>query len=256
MLCIQNTSNIYRKNAWFKLRDRDDAAQEIRDLDFKDALKLFSEPINFSLEAAVPDPTPFEDRLRGMLEENAGFILTKEQHETGQRVLEEVGQFSLSDGGEQTSARFHVTFHDIVATLCRQANGYTAGERAGTRAREGPSLHLSIAMLLTTSSLAGGESSSRPASGSGEVRGPRVQSPGGDSTAMATADAGCQHGVMQGRGASILRPLRLPPQTSGANDLPAKHSAQSQLLQSKLDRPQTSQEHRDGNASESSVPEH
>lgn len=59
------------------------------------ALELFLEPIDFSLEAAVPDPVPFDQRLRNMLERHDNFILTQEEHEIGHGVLEEVGRFQM-----------------------------------------------------------------------------------------------------------------------------------------------------------------
>ena len=42
----------------------------------------------------MPDPIPFESKLRGMLEEHAAFVLTKEQHDVAHGVLVEVTAFS------------------------------------------------------------------------------------------------------------------------------------------------------------------
>ena len=51
----------------------------IQTLDEDAALLLFDEPIDFSLEAGVPDPLPFEQKLRAMAEENDAF-LRDDQH--------------------------------------------------------------------------------------------------------------------------------------------------------------------------------
>ncbi len=56
----------------------------IESLDPGDALKLFDEEIDFSLEASVPDPLPFERKLRGMLDAHEAF-LRPVQHEIGHR---------------------------------------------------------------------------------------------------------------------------------------------------------------------------
>ena len=48
------------------------------------SLRLFDETIDFSLEASVPDPLPFEQKLRSMLDENEAFI-RPEQHAIGHR---------------------------------------------------------------------------------------------------------------------------------------------------------------------------
>ena len=46
--------------------------------------QVFDEPIDFSLEASVPDPVAFEDRLRGMLDAHEQF-LQPAQHAIGHR---------------------------------------------------------------------------------------------------------------------------------------------------------------------------
>eukprot|EP00658_Telonema_sp_P-2_P055030 TRINITY_DN43764_c0_g1_i1.p1 TRINITY_DN43764_c0_g1~~TRINITY_DN43764_c0_g1_i1.p1 ORF type:complete len:352 (-),score=96.41 TRINITY_DN43764_c0_g1_i1:215-1270(-) len=86
MLCIQNIANLYRKNAYNMLldqwigppdshpefvppADREAAAGEASDkpsFTTDGSLHVFEEPIDFSLEAAVPDPLPCEQRLRNM----------------------------------------------------------------------------------------------------------------------------------------------------------------------------------------------
>jgi hypothetical protein len=59
---------------------------------------VFEEAIDFSLEAAVPDPLPFDAKLRAMLDEHEPFIVGTVAHAVGADVLAEVGQFSLHDG--------------------------------------------------------------------------------------------------------------------------------------------------------------
>jgi thiol-disulfide isomerase/thioredoxin len=122
MLCLQNISNLYRKNAYRCLHkkteffyspncnrdinishemvaDKDsgnnDAAEEFADsIDPNVALKVFDESIDFSLEASVPDPLPFEKRLRALLENNDNLLLP-EQHVIGHNIMIMVGQFSM-----------------------------------------------------------------------------------------------------------------------------------------------------------------
>eukprot|EP00808_Paulinella_micropora_P015456 g71669.t1 len=66
-------------------------------LDPDKSLGLFSEPIDFSLVAGVPDPVPFTDRLLMMLDENSGFLLKPEEFEQAEEVVEEVGRNALLD---------------------------------------------------------------------------------------------------------------------------------------------------------------
>ena len=130
MLCLQNIGNLYRKNAFKCLLDKDlqqlkstpttaieneptasassnpsltDAAGRDVSSPFpaaaapatavvtaalgagpEEALQVFDESIDFSLEAGVPDPVPFEQRLRDMLDSHEPF-LHKEQHAIGHR---------------------------------------------------------------------------------------------------------------------------------------------------------------------------
>ncbi len=56
----------------------------IDNLDKFKSLNLFDETIDYSLEAGVPDPVPFEARLQAMLLTNTTF-LTPKQNEIGQR---------------------------------------------------------------------------------------------------------------------------------------------------------------------------
>jgi hypothetical protein len=107
MLCLQNIGNLYRKNAFQSLHrgtkyfmeggttpiEALEGAEEsksspsetfIASLDRDKALKVFDEPIDFSLEAGVPDPVPFEERLRTMLDTHEAF-LQPEQHAIGHK---------------------------------------------------------------------------------------------------------------------------------------------------------------------------
>lgn len=128
MLCVQNISNLYRKNAFRCLHDSTSfftngvkavesseqsdsltvAVEEeksgedlnltreefLEKLDKLKSLEIFNESIDFSLDAGVPDPIPFEKKLRSMLEENEDFLLP-EQHVVGNHIMELVGQFSM-----------------------------------------------------------------------------------------------------------------------------------------------------------------
>eukprot|EP01033_Poteriospumella_lacustris_P010457 gene10460-7435_t len=69
----------------------------IDNLDKEKALALFTEDIDFSLESGVPDPVPFEEKLRSMLDQHEEFLLP-EQHEIGHSIMEIVGQFSMVEG--------------------------------------------------------------------------------------------------------------------------------------------------------------
>ncbi len=108
MLCLQNISNIYRKNAFARILaaglaeheasmivDHKPGTKDPSKLPLVQSLRVFDEKIDFSLEAAVPDPVPFEAKLRGMLDDHDEFILSEEQHAVGHSVLSEVGQFAL-----------------------------------------------------------------------------------------------------------------------------------------------------------------
>jgi hypothetical protein len=92
--------NLYRKNAFNCLHKNtlsfidgsafpkstsvkllpDDASAKLQDTedDFistlkpSESLRVFDESIDFSLEAGVPDPLPFETKLRNMLDQHEG----------------------------------------------------------------------------------------------------------------------------------------------------------------------------------------
>lgn len=95
MLCIQNIGNIYRKNAFKCVHKHvtyftgstendivasDDTKDDFVDgLDRSKALEIFSEPIDFSLDAGVPEPIPFDQKLRRMLSLHDDFVRKPEQ---------------------------------------------------------------------------------------------------------------------------------------------------------------------------------
>ena len=67
-----------------RIGDEPDEASFIESLNRHQSLALFKESIDFSLYAGVPDPVPFADKLRSMLEENEAFLLPH-QHAIGHR---------------------------------------------------------------------------------------------------------------------------------------------------------------------------
>ena len=108
MLCVQNVSNIYQKNAFasilagaesfcsgeVKAGDGVVSTPSSQSLPLLPSLRVFDEAIDFSLEAAVPDPIPFGDKLRDMLTSHHEFIVSEEQHEMGHILLSEVIEFT------------------------------------------------------------------------------------------------------------------------------------------------------------------
>jgi hypothetical protein len=91
MLCLQNIGNLYRKNAYkcLTVPEPDASADSgnagpLSSLSLDAALKVFDESIDFSLEAGVPDPLPFEKKLRSMLDDHEAFLLP-DQHKIGHR---------------------------------------------------------------------------------------------------------------------------------------------------------------------------
>lgn len=109
MLCLQNVSNIYRKNAFKAVRQDYKALlpsatktfEPTTKMDPEKSLTLFTEDIDFSVEGSVPDPVPFYERLEGMLKEHEQFIFTAEEREIGEEVLREVGKYTLLDESSQ-----------------------------------------------------------------------------------------------------------------------------------------------------------
>jgi len=103
MLCAQNIANVYRKEA-FRILVKADARTQLgrirNDHDStvpERALAVFEEPIDFSLEATVPDPIPFEERLKSLLDAHREFASRNEQTAVANRVLSEVGRYALTD---------------------------------------------------------------------------------------------------------------------------------------------------------------
>ena len=104
MLCAQNIGNVYRKDA-FNVLMAEDVEQEIHSASSRSspqraprrALQVFEEPIDFSLEATVPDPVPFEERLRALLETHSEFATRPEQQEIAATVLHQVERYTLKD---------------------------------------------------------------------------------------------------------------------------------------------------------------
>jgi len=106
MLCIQNIANLYRKNAYKCIVENFSRLKKVAELNewtidsFKmcdSALKIFSESIDFSLEASVPDSVPFERKISSMLETNAEF-LQPTQHVIGNSIIEIIKEFSVIEG--------------------------------------------------------------------------------------------------------------------------------------------------------------
>lgn len=113
MLCLQNVTNVYRKNAFrnvlrFGLEDSKsfltaskndvDAVVSSSNRTFLESLEVFDEPIDFSLDSTVPDPVPFSQKLRELLDEHSAFVETPEQRLVADSVLEEVAKYSATDG--------------------------------------------------------------------------------------------------------------------------------------------------------------
>jgi hypothetical protein len=111
MLCLQNITNVYRKNAFrdvLRLGLDESAAAAgtgaalpmLADVHAGKpaSLRVFDEPIDFSLEATVPDPVPFLAKLRNELDANDAFVETPEQRAVAEEVLDEVARYSVTDG--------------------------------------------------------------------------------------------------------------------------------------------------------------
>ena len=61
------------------------------------SLRVFDEAIDFGLVAGVPDPMPFDLKLRALLEDNDAFLLPA-QHIIGHETMVMVGQFAMLEG--------------------------------------------------------------------------------------------------------------------------------------------------------------
>ena len=160
MLCLQNVANIYRKNAFARLLacrgslasppappaalDSSGAATEpYMELPLQRSLRVFDETLDFSLEAAVPDPVPFETRLRDMITMHGDLILTPEQHAAGHRLLTEVAAFTLvCEGGnldtEQEREQEQEQEKEVKARRDQQVEVEKFVEREYSRHRERP----------------------------------------------------------------------------------------------------------------------
>ena len=78
---VQTVHNAWSESDGVNIETKDDFVAR---MDKDEALKVFEESIDFSLEAGVPDPLPFETKLRTMLDNHEAF-LRPEQHEIGHR---------------------------------------------------------------------------------------------------------------------------------------------------------------------------
>jgi len=87
MLCIQNASNIFRKNALNTLLENQSCVP---------GLQVFLEDVSFSLVPNVPDPIPFKERLQILLDKNKDFILTEEERLISDNILVDVSRFTNS----------------------------------------------------------------------------------------------------------------------------------------------------------------
>ena len=139
MLCIQNIGNLYRKNAFKSLHQStltdentvaitaiasntssttisspSSSTESVMITISETALEVFNESIDFSLEAGVPDPIPFEQKLRQMLDNHEAFLLP-EQHQIGYNIMELVGQFSMIEGINLHHKQYELSNH----YLCR-----------------------------------------------------------------------------------------------------------------------------------------
>jgi hypothetical protein len=122
-LCIQNVSNVWRKNA-FKtlLKNHTEYArscpsftaqlqrtlvtdsssfsplcrfkihQKLEDVHLRKSLQVFREPIDFSVEACVPEPKPFHVAIEDKIQANADFVYGEGELGIVQKVRELVQQ--------------------------------------------------------------------------------------------------------------------------------------------------------------------
>jgi len=99
MLCMQNVANVYRKNALKELTRSSEPSDPS-----PQALQVFREHIDFSLEDSVPDPKPFSERLVAMIEANKNYVWTEAESRIGESILADVVQYTTSSLNE-TSAQ-------------------------------------------------------------------------------------------------------------------------------------------------------
>jgi len=93
MLCMQNISNVYRKNALKQLMSEESYKMDAVTA-MKPALSVFREKVDFALESNVPDPLPFTKRLENMIESHSNFIFNENEKSIGKDVLKEVEMYS------------------------------------------------------------------------------------------------------------------------------------------------------------------
>ena len=101
-LCLQNVANVWRKSAYRDVGMRFRAlpdGQDGQDVEGQDvgtaadneplrhALKLFVEPIDMTLEAAVPQPQMFTETIKERIEQHKEWIITAVEKKTVQAVL-------------------------------------------------------------------------------------------------------------------------------------------------------------------------
>jgi len=67
-----------------------------------ESLDVFNEKIDFALEASVPDPVRFADRIRGMIDTHASLLIRHTEIETCEEILREVGEYDMLDEGGKT----------------------------------------------------------------------------------------------------------------------------------------------------------
>jgi len=109
MLQVQNLTNIWKKNAYstllgsfesFRLSENEN--DEIDDPRLVRALAIFSEPIDFSLEAAVPEPIEFQVSLRHRIEQHRHFILDTTEERLANDIVAAVGSNTMLDESMRT----------------------------------------------------------------------------------------------------------------------------------------------------------
>jgi hypothetical protein len=91
-LCIQNVSNVWRKNAYSSLLMRHHeitSALSYFDVDanLRRRLETFCEPIDFSLQENVADPVHFSDSIRRRVDEFSDLIVSPSERQTVSDVL-------------------------------------------------------------------------------------------------------------------------------------------------------------------------
>ena len=103
-LCIQNITNVYKKNGYTTLiKDYQcfiDGKQR-SDPHLTKAINIFREPIDFSLEAAVPEPSIFYQSLQKKIDDNKDFIYEQEELNSVNSIVQLVKDSTVDDVGER-----------------------------------------------------------------------------------------------------------------------------------------------------------